>query len=153
MALPNNKKTSKLNELEVITPRKNILILPPIYINPNIHIYISPQKNVLPPINPHNLWSKLPEDVLKYIYDSHFNTKNRFDTMMTVVKSVRCRQLYHEELLQFVKEMFLTNTELLLYIFESCQKARTTYQMRLSWRIVYLPRVTSICSFPVFRAN
>ena len=115
MALPNNKKTSKLNELEVITPRKNILILPPIYINPNIHIYISPQKNVLPPINPHNLWSKLPEDVLKYIYDSHFNTKNRFDTMMTVVKSVRCRQLYHEELLQFVKEMFLTNTELLLY--------------------------------------
>jgi hypothetical protein len=122
-ALPNKTNISELNPVEVIKickrmtklREKNILILPPIYMNPQIGIYLPAKKKALPPINPHNLWSKLPEDVLKYIYDSHFNTKNRFDTMMTVVKSVSCRQLFTEELLPFVKEMFVTNRELLLY--------------------------------------
>jgi hypothetical protein len=122
-ALSNKTKISELKPAEVIKickrvanlREKNILILPPIYMNPQIDIYLPAKKKALPPINPLNFWSKLPQDVLKYICDSHFNTKNRFDTMLALVKSVRCRQLYHEELLPFVKEMFVTNRELLLY--------------------------------------
>ena len=64
---------------------------------------------------------KLPEDILRYIYDSHFDIKYTFDAMITVFNSKKCQSLYPQELIPHVKELF-TNKLLLMYTLKHINK-------------------------------
>jgi len=64
---------------------------------------------------------KLPQDILKYIYDSHFDIKHTFDVMITVFNSTKCANLYPQELLPYVTELF-TNKLLLMYTLKHIHK-------------------------------
>jgi hypothetical protein len=64
---------------------------------------------------------KLPQDILRYIYDSHFDIKYTFDAMITVFNSKKCQSLYPQELIPHVKELF-TNKLLLMYTLKHINK-------------------------------
>ena len=80
-------------------------------------------KPILPPIINYypTFIQKLPQDILRYIYDSHFDIKHTFDTIITVFNSEKCQNLYPQELIPHVKELF-TNKLLLMYTLKHINK-------------------------------
>jgi len=64
---------------------------------------------------------KLPQDILRYIYHSHFDIKHTFDAMIKVFNSTKCQNLYPQELIPHVKELF-TNKLLLMYTLKHINK-------------------------------
>ena len=78
---------------------------------------------ILPPIMNYSptFIQKLPQDILRYIYDSYFDIKHTFDAMITVFNSEKCQNLYPQELIPHVKELF-TNKLLLMYTLKHINK-------------------------------
>jgi len=72
-------------------------------------------------MNSSPILSKLPQDIIQYIYDSHFDIKHTFDSMITVFNSTKCQNLYPQELIPHVKELF-TNKLLLMYTLKHINK-------------------------------
>jgi hypothetical protein len=68
------------------------------------------------------LISRLPEDILRRIYDDHFHPRHRFDKIIKAMKNDSCTGEY-ELLSGHLEEMFETqDVDLLLYLLKHGKK-------------------------------